>query len=41
MRHDQVAATGSVAGGDARQSFVPPASIKTDAVLYVVDAAGH
>jgi hypothetical protein len=37
----QVAATGSVAGGDARQSFAPPASIKTDAVLYVVDAAGH
>jgi hypothetical protein len=35
------AATESVPGGDPKQSFTTPATIKTDAVLYLVDVAGH
>ena len=31
----------AIPGGDAKQTFTTPATIKTDAVLYVVDAAGH
>jgi hypothetical protein len=37
----QVAATGTVQGGNNAESFTTPASVKTDSVLYVVDSAGH
>jgi hypothetical protein len=37
----QVAATGTVQGGNKAESFTTPASVKTDSVLYVVDSAGH
>jgi hypothetical protein len=37
----QVAGAGTVAGGNGAQSFTVPASISADAVLYVVDSAGH
>ncbi|HEV8246953.1 MAG TPA: putative collagen-binding domain-containing protein, partial [Polyangiaceae bacterium] len=33
--------SGSVPGGDAAQSFTTPGSVTTDAVLYIVDHAGH
>ncbi len=34
-------ATGTVPGGNAAQSFATPASIATEAVLYLVDSMGH
>jgi hypothetical protein len=37
----KVISTGTVPGGDAKQSFTTPAGIAGDAVLYVVDSAGH
>jgi hypothetical protein len=37
----KVVATGTVPGGDAKQSFTTPAAIAGDSVLYVVDSAGH
>jgi hypothetical protein len=37
----KVASTGSVPGGNAAQSFSTPASIASDAVLYLVDSMGH
>ena len=37
----QVAGRGTVTGGNASQSFAAPASIAADAVLYIVDSAGH
>jgi hypothetical protein len=37
----KVAGMGTAPGGSAKQSFAPPASIAGDAVLYVVDSAGH
>ena len=37
----QVAGTGTVAGGSSAQSFPAPASLTSDAVLYIVDSAGH
>jgi hypothetical protein len=37
----KIISTGSVPGGSNRQSFQTPASIADDAVLYVVDSAGH
>jgi hypothetical protein len=33
--------TATVPGGTAKQSFTPPAPLAADAVLYVVDSAGH
>jgi hypothetical protein len=36
-----VVSTGTVAGGSSTQSFATPAAIQTDAVLYIVDSAGH
>jgi hypothetical protein len=36
-----VVATGTVPGGNAQQSFTAPPPVATDAVLYVVDSAGH
>lgn len=36
-----VAGTGTVPGGSSAQSFSVPASITADAVLYIVDSAGH
>ncbi len=32
---------GTVPGGNTQQQFTPPTSISGDAVLYLVDAAGH
>jgi Putative collagen-binding domain of a collagenase len=37
----KVVSMGSVTGGSASQSFATPSAIAGDAVLYVVDAAGH
>jgi hypothetical protein len=37
----KVVSTGSMAGGNASQSFTTPAAIAADGVLYLVDAAGH
>jgi hypothetical protein len=37
----KVLASGSAMGGSATQSFPTPLSSTTDAILYVVDAAGH
>lgn len=36
-----VVSTGTIPGGDGQQSFATPASVATDAVLYLVDSAGH
>src|SRR5262249_8104258 len=36
-----VASNGTVPGGDANQSFMAPAGVTSDAVLYIVDSAGH
>jgi hypothetical protein len=37
----KIAATGNVAGGNTKQTFAAPASVTADAVLYLVDHAGH
>jgi hypothetical protein len=37
----QVVSTGSVPGGSSNQSFITPASVTADSVLYIVDSAGH
>jgi hypothetical protein len=31
----------AITGGSTSQSFTPPVSFTGDAVLYIVDAAGH
>jgi hypothetical protein len=37
----KVVSKGTLPGGDASQSFTTPSSIGGDAVLYLVDTAGH
>ena len=37
----KLVSTGSVPGGKSNESFTTPASMTADAVLYIVDSAGH
>jgi len=37
----RVVSTSTTAGGDASARFTPPSEIAGDAVLYLVDSAGH
>jgi hypothetical protein len=32
---------GTVPGGNNKQTFMPPAGLTGDAVLYIVDSGGH